>query len=257
MVATRCDDGSARSTIPFREAFASRAGDDRFCEGIIAAVTDQAGSAAVWAHLGFAFPHATVSLSLTFLGPARGSHLAFDAQLLSDAGGLGQTAVSVLQPDGREVARGSVDFALGSYPGDAGASTTRPIADPAKVGEQVIAALGGIDVTAGLGMVPLDTGDHRLPFRVDLVGSRDPVALHGGAIAAAGVACARAALAPDDGLRIIQLSVDYLRSGLPQPADLHARVISRTRRTALVEVDVLQDGGTRLVARVRARFHSQ
>ncbi|MCW1381491.1 PaaI family thioesterase [Novosphingobium sp. KCTC 2891] len=257
MTATRCGGGTARSTVPFRGAFAIQPGDDRFCEGIIAAVADQAGSVAIWSRLGLAFPHATVSLSLTFLAPARGACLAFDAALLADAGGLGQTSVTVVQPDGREVARGSVDFALGSYPGDAGASTTRPIADPAKVGEQIIEELEAADVYAGLGLEPLGETDHRLPYRVNLAGSRDPLALHGGAIAAAGAASARAALAPPDGWRIIQLSVDYLRSGLPEPADLHARIVSRTRRTALVEVDVRQASGTRLVARMRVRFHSQ
>jgi acyl-coenzyme A thioesterase PaaI-like protein len=256
MTATAFGGGAARSVIAFRGAFADQAGDDRFCEGIIAAVADQAGSMAVWSDLGLALPHATVSLSMSFLAPARGASLAFDARLLARDDGLGQTVVSVVQPDGKQVARGAIDYALGSYPGAASPSTTRPIADAAKVDGNTIATIDGADVNAALGFAPADTHDRHLPFNVNLAGSRDPLALHGGVIAAAGVACARAALAPIGGLRIIQLTVDYLRSGLPVPTDLRARVVSRTRRTALVEVDVLQDNGTRLVARVRARLHS-
>lgn len=253
MTAASCVDGTARSLLSFRTAFASTAGDPTWCEGIIAAVGDQAGSVAVWSQFGLALPHATVSLSLTFLAPARGNRLTFDACLLSAEGGLGQTAVSVFQPDGREVARGSVDFALGSYPGDSGPSVTRDVDDPARLGDLAIEPIEAASVYQGLGLEPLDTLGHRLPFRANLVGSRDPQALHGGAIAAAGVACARAALDPAEGLRVIQVSVDYLRSGLPEAAELRPRIISRTRRTALVEVDVLQSEGARHVARVRVR----
>jgi acyl-coenzyme A thioesterase PaaI-like protein len=102
--------------------------------------------------------------------------------------------------------------------------------------------------------VPED-GGQRFGFAANLVGSRDPVALHGGVLAAAGIATARSALGPDAGLRPIDFSIDYLRSGLPQPTQLRPRLVSRTRKTALVEVDVLQDDGARLVARVRTRFY--
>jgi len=256
MTALSLGAGAARSTVPRRSAVARQAGESGFCEGVVAAAADQAGSIAVWSESGLAFPHATVSLSLSFLCAAIGDRLELDARLLTMSGGLGQAAVNVTQADGQAVAHGSVDFALGSYPGDAGVSTTRPVPDPSKLGDHMIHAFAGDHIAAALGLQVADASDRRLPFQVNLVGSRDPVALHGGAIAAASVACARAAPETGGGFRLIQLTVDYLRSGLPQATVFRPRVVSRTRRTALVEVDALQDEGARHIARSRLRFHA-
>jgi acyl-coenzyme A thioesterase PaaI-like protein len=248
--------GAARSIVPHCSAVARQAGERGFCEGVVAAAADQAGSVAVWSQLGLAFPHATVSLGLSFLRAAIGDRLELEARLLTIGGGLGQVAVDVTQADGQTVAHGSLDFALGSYPGDAGVSTTRPVPDPSKLGDHTIHAFAGDHIAAALGLQVADASGRRLPFQVNLVGSRDPVALHGGAIAAASVACARSALDVGGGSRLIQLTVDYLRSGLPQSTVFRPRIVSRTRRTALVEVDALQDKGARLIARSRVRFYA-
>jgi acyl-coenzyme A thioesterase PaaI-like protein len=243
---------TSRCLLPAAPALAARGGGETICPGVIAAAVDQAGSMAVWSAFGLALPHATICLGLSFFTPARLGDLVFETRLLAANDTLGQTEVLVLQ-DGRPVARGRVDFALGSYPGAAGPSVTQPLDDPARIDGAAIAPLGGDDFAAALGLQPGNGGLH-LPFAANLVGSRDPVALHGGVLAAASIASAEVAVGPEGELRLIDFSIDYLRSGLPRMSQLRPKVVSRTRRTALVEIAVQQDAD-RLVTRARARFY--
>lgn len=244
---------TSRCLLPTTPALAARAGLDETCPGVIAAAVDQAGSMAVWSAFGLALPHATICLGLSFFTPARLGDLVFETRLLAANDTLGQTDVLVLQ-DGRPVARGRVDFALGSYPGAAGPSETQPLDDPARLDGMAIAALAGDAFGPALGLHPGDAGQH-LPFAATLVGSRDPVALHGGVLAAASILGAEAAVGPKDGLRLIDFSIDYLRSGLPQASRIVPQLVSRTRRTALADIEVRQ-GDDRLVTRARARFYA-
>lgn len=240
----------SRCLLPAAPALAARGGSDAVCPGVIAAAVDQAGSMAVWSAFGLAMPHATICLGLSFFAPARLGELIFETRLLAANETLGQTDVLVLQ-DGRPVARGRVDFALGSYPGAAGPSVTQPLDDPATIDGAVIGGLAGDEFAAALGLA----GSRQLPFAPHLVGSRDPVALHGGVLAGASIVAASAALDPEADLRLIDFSIDYLRSGLPQPSQVRAQAVSRTRRTALVDVAIAQDYD-RLVTRARARFYA-
>lgn len=256
MSAIRAGARSALTTVPRRAAASFRGGDDAFCEGVVAAVADQAGSAGIWAEFGLELPHATITLSMMFLRPARSAALHFDGQVVGVHGGVGHTAVTAREPDGRVVAQALVDYALGSYPGASGPSTTRPVADASQVDGVRIADLAGDHVEDALGLVDEDCGVQRLPFAANLLGSRDPLALHGGVIAAASVACAKGQRPAGGGFRLSHLTVDYLRSGLPQETRFRPRVVSMTRKTLLVEVDAFQDDGRRHVATSSARFYA-
>lgn len=110
-----------------------------------------------------------------------------------------------------------------------------------------------------------------LPFRDDLVGNPLLPALHGGATAGLLEAAALVELAwaatweemeagrapPGGPLRLpktIDLTVDYLRSGLPRDAYARARVNRSGRRYASVQVEAWQDNRARLFAQATGHF---
>lgn len=110
-----------------------------------------------------------------------------------------------------------------------------------------------------------------LPYRDDLIGNPFLPALHGGATAgflesAAIVELAWAAMweemeaerhVPDGPLllpKTIDLTVDYLRSGLPRDAYARARVNRSGRRYASVHVEAWQDNRSRLFAQATGHF---
>lgn len=256
MGARGLDSGAALTTLGEAAALAPGPGEAGFCEGMVAAALDQAGSAAIWAGHGLQLPHATVTLSMMFLAPGEGDELVFDGRLIAIHGGLGHTLVTVRRPDGVIVAEGLVNYAIGSYPGDSGPSGVLPPADPAQVNGKPVAALEGDCAEAALGLLAERGGAHRLPFRTNLLGSRDPLALHGGVIAAASVACAKAQRPEGSAFRLSHLTVDYLRAGLPQATEFRPHVLSKTRKTLLVEVDAFQEDGRRHIASASARFYA-
>jgi acyl-coenzyme A thioesterase PaaI-like protein len=233
--------------LPDHPGFLAGDGPARLCEGLITAAIDQAGSLAVWSAMGLAVPHATICLGVSFLAPARPAALLFEVRMLAVGETLAQTEVRVLQ-DGQAIARACVDYAIGRFPG-AGrpGAAVLPVADS---GHHAMPAAA--DFGAALGLQAQADDATALPFADWLIGSRDPVALHGGVLAAAAIATARRAAGP--GLQLFDISVDYLRAGLPQATAFRPNAVSRTRSTALVEVDGVQDGGSRHVGRTRARF---
>lgn len=110
-----------------------------------------------------------------------------------------------------------------------------------------------------------------LPFREDLIGNPLKPALHGGATAAFLEVAAIVELAwtgmweeveagapvPEGPLRLpktIDLTVDYLRSGLPRDAYARARVNRSGRRYASVHVEAWQDNRARLFAQATGHF---
>ena len=68
-------------------------------------------------------------------------------------------------------------FALGSYPGAGGPSTTGAIEDLSRVDGEPIEPLAGENDSAALGLVMGESERLHMPFRVNLAGSRDPLGL--------------------------------------------------------------------------------
>ena len=113
-----------------------------------------------------------------------------------------------------------------------------------------------------------------LPFQDMLIGNPMLPALHGGATAAflevtaiielswamlwdqieAGQGAGTAVQAPLPLPKTIDLTVDYLRSGLPRDAYARARVNRSGRRYASVHVEAWQDNRSRLFAQCTGHF---
>jgi radical SAM superfamily enzyme YgiQ (UPF0313 family)/acyl-coenzyme A thioesterase PaaI-like protein len=245
---------AALTTIPYVQALTCARGGGDFCDGVVAAAIDQAGSAAIWIGQGLSFPHATVTMSITFLGRASTPSLSFHSRVVSLEHGLGHTLVEAREPGGALVAQAMVNYAMGIYPGAGGQSSTSPVDDPARLNGEPIPALCGDHIAEALGLREDAEGAVRLPFGVQLVGSRDPVALHGGAIAAAMVVAAQRCTPDDSRLRLSHLVVDYLRSGLARETVFRTTLVSQSRKTMTVRIDAYQDDGERHVATATARF---
>lgn len=235
----------SRCRLPFQPVFRAGDGPERLCEGLITGAIDQAASLAVWSAVGTGVPHATICLGVSFLRPAALAPLRLETRALAAGPALAQTEVTVWQED-VAIARAGVDYAIGRFPGGGRPGTALAIA-----GGPRHALPAASDFAGALGLGP-EGHDADLPFAGWLIGSREPLALHGGALAAAAVITARRAAG--DGMRLFDVSMDYLRAGLPEPGRLHAHAISRTRATARAEVDVRQHDGARQVSRLRARF---
>ena len=248
MRADRVAPGHAQSSVPFAPAAALAPGSDAFCDGIVAAAADQAASLSIWAAHGLALPHATVSLSLSFCAPVRGAAMRLDTRLAAVAGGLAHTLVTVTGDDGALAAHGTVDFALGSYPGrPACGGPPPPVPPPLQIDP-----LAGACSAEALGLRFAGDGA-AFAFAPPLTGSVTPQALHGGVIAAAAAIAARGRLEAGSDARLAQLTVNYLRAGLPQASEVRTRIIARSSRTMLVAADLFQ-AAQRHVAAVSARF---
>ena len=132
----------------------------------------------------------------------------------------------------------------------------------------------GIPFIAFLGLHFDRRGDELtawLPFREDLIGNPLKPALHGGATAAFLEVAAIVELGwtatweameaghavPEGPPRLpktIDLTVDYLRTGLPRDAYARARVNRSGRRYASVHVEAWQDNRARLFAQATGHF---
>ena len=98
----------------------------------------------------------------------------------------------------------------------------------------------------------------RLPYREDLIGNARLPALHGGAIAgfveSAALFEVLISQAQQRVPRVVDMTVDYLRSGRARDTFAVGRVVRQGSRIAQVQVDVWQDQRERLIAFARADF---
>lgn len=98
----------------------------------------------------------------------------------------------------------------------------------------------------------------RLPYREDLIGNARLPALHGGAIAGfvESAALFEVLISQDQQRvpRVVDMTVDYLRSGQARDTFAVGRVVRQGSRIAQVQVDVWQDQRERLIAFARADF---
>lgn len=94
----------------------------------------------------------------------------------------------------------------------------------------------------GMEVLDLEAGvcRMRLPFRPEHIGDPVRMALHGGVISALIDACGGSAvwtlLRPTERVSTIDLRVDYLRPGRPEPLVVEARVTRKGRHVAVVSV---------------------
>lgn len=99
---------------------------------------------------------------------------------------------------------------------------------------------------------------YRLPFRQDLIGNHRLPALHGGVVAGfMETAALFEVLISQSQYRIpkvIDFSIDYLRSGQPRDSIVGCRVLRHGRRVAQVQAEAWQSGRDRPIAFVRADF---
>lgn len=139
------------------------------------------------------------------------------------------------------------------------------------------ALVGGVPYIGYLGIRFDRRGDELtalLPYRDDLIGNPMLPALHGGVTAAFLETTAIIELAwssqwdemetmgadmqiEDRRIRLpktIDLTVDYLRSGLPRDAYARARVVRSGRRYASVQVEAWQDNRDRMFAQATCHF---
>ncbi|MTD99358.1 PaaI family thioesterase [Paracoccus sp. YIM 132242] len=141
------------------------------------------------------------------------------------------------------------------------------------------ALVGGVPYLAWLGIRFDRRGDELtaiLPYDEKLIGNPLLPALHGGVTAAFLETAAIIELAwtamwedmesgrtvPDAAMMIspprlpktIDITVDYLRSGLPRDAYARARVVRSGRRYASVQVEAWQDNRARLLAQATGHF---
>lgn len=92
---------------------------------------------------------------------------------------------------------------------------------------------------------------HRSPRTI---GSTNPVALHGGAIAGGISLAATDCAGGQESLRLSHLSIEYLRAGLPLLTGFHPTLIQRGRSASAIRIDATQENATRLIATATARF---
>lgn len=99
---------------------------------------------------------------------------------------------------------------------------------------------------------------YRLPFREDLIGNSRLPALHGGAVAgfleAAGLFEVLISQSQRRIPRVVDFSVDYLRSGRAEDTFAACRLLRHGRRVAQVQAEAWQSERQRPIAFVRADF---
>ena len=97
-----------------------------------------------------------------------------------------------------------------------------------------------------------------LPYREDLIGNVDLPAIHGGVLGSMLELTAVMQLLRDSALerlpKTIDLSIDYLRSGLPQDTYGRAEVTRQGRRVANVRVVLWQERRDKPIAAAHGHF---
>jgi uncharacterized protein (TIGR00369 family) len=103
----------AELVLPYKSEIATMG--DVVHGGAIASLIDTAGMAAAWADdvEPEALAGATVSLTVDYVGPARGQDLLATATVARRGRSLAFTDVRVTEPDGRLVAKGSLVYRFG------------------------------------------------------------------------------------------------------------------------------------------------
>ncbi|NUZ06139.1 acyl-CoA thioesterase domain-containing protein [Piscinibacter koreensis] len=217
------------------------------------ALLDYAGGAAVYAATASAAT-ATIELRIDVLdAPAAGADAWVDAAVIAQ--GCGSALVhgaAASSPRGAPFARLVGRYILGSGPGQAPADAAYAAARDAAVARFASAGAGdasSFDETLGAREVE---GDWCLPFADRLVGSVTLPAFHGGAIAAALMTAARAAVPAATPLELASLTVRYLHAARGVATSCRARVVKSGPRAAFVDVDAVQ--GDRTVAVLHALF---
>ena len=233
--------------LPFQPALADRRHPSAFCNGAVLTVLDQMGSVAIWERYGLQFPHATVSLSASFSSQCEESALHCTARILSSTDEFCTTFIEVFGEDSRKpIAAAQSIFVMGKYPGQAD--------NPSRSNESTSADDSEFHRFSDLlGYVPDPKGGDIHPSP-RTIGSTNPVALHGGAIAGGICLAATDCTGSFESLRLSHISIEYLRAGLPLLTGFHPTLIQRGRSASALRVDASQKDTTRLIATATARF---
>lgn len=105
------ESGTVRIKLPFRHELARAKGDRAFHGGVIAALIDLAGHAAVAVKIGRMAP--TIDLRIDYMRPAEGDALIAHAKLLKAGRSVARVDVDVRDENGRTVALGRGTFSTG------------------------------------------------------------------------------------------------------------------------------------------------
>jgi acyl-coenzyme A thioesterase PaaI-like protein len=220
---------------------------NRIDDGAILGAFDQMGSVAIWSKYGLYFPHATLSLSIGFYGRSTGqAPVRFSARIAAAGAGLCHTVLeAVCDATGKSIAQGRSTFILGTYArgapeieGSAGSVFER----------QPTASCFADDV----GMTN-SNGQCRIAFQPHLIGSIDPPALHGGAIAAGALQAAKNGLVSKHQV-LSSFSIEFIRAALEQETVFTAEVDQSGRRSSALCVRGRQENSSRLIATSSVRF---
>lgn len=226
----------------------------------IAALLDQAASAAFIGTAGPWQPHATISLTVSFAREAAGRFITFHGRVAAQSGGLAHTVTEVRDAGGAVLAEALAVFVTGRYPGNAQAQQAERVEDSSRIGDTPIPPLQGGSFQEACGLARTGDGAAILPFCANLAGSRAPLAVHGGVVAASLIMTAQSELAAagePDGLHLAHVSVEFLRAAQPQATCFTATRLAQSRAALACVIDAQQEnqgGPARHVARAQARF---
>lgn len=244
----------ARLHLPCRPALCTP--DGAIDLRVVAAVLDQSGAPACYAARASSGITATLALQLDFdVAPEPGRAITVDARCLATDGASALVTGAARHEGGPVLARLSGRYVVGLGPGRASSSEDPPerrAEQSARHADAQAPAAASFDALLGL------RGEADAPvldFQPWQVGSVALPALHGGVVAA-GLMSAAAAAVPADarGLKLTQLSLQYLRAGLAETTHLRAACVQAGRRAVHVSAAATQQGGTRQVATMQALF---
>ncbi|MEL6861307.1 MAG: acyl-CoA thioesterase domain-containing protein [Pseudomonadota bacterium] len=217
----------------------------RFDPGALTAIIDQLSSSAIWGRYGPELPHATISLNAEFLARLDLKTLRFESQIAAEGDGLAHIALEVRCEDTDALlAKASAMFFLGSYASGAKGRDASDFANLGPSSAQNFENYLGVEEQGGTAI---------LPFRPRLVGSLDPMALHGGAIAAGLIHGAHLALPKDSTHTLKRVTIEYLKGAHPADTSYTGHIVNAGRSSTVVSVEGRQ-GETRLIATALARF---
>ncbi len=215
----------------------------------IASILDQLASNAIWLEHGLRQAHATLNIELSFLETPDGAPVELSAEAISVKDNFAHIGIAAHRQTGRAlIAHGFANFLIGSLPGGRADipsfDSERMICAPKPFGlEQSFADWLG-----------LKEKDMTLPFADHLVGLPCPPTLHGGVVIAALILAAQHHVKGKEDLRLKNISVEYLRSGIDQTTHLEAVTIRPGRRSYGVRIDAFQQKSARHIASALARF---
>jgi len=221
---------------------------DGIDDAAIVSVMDQLGSVAIWSRYGLHYPHATVSMSVALLGRPGLGPVRFEGSVLSVDRGLCHT--SLLAKDassGRAVAHGRTSFLMGAYAGGKSRQGEWEAGDGPVAGTRRAQSFGD-DFGASV-----EKGVCQLPFDAELVGSRNPDRLHGGAVLSGLILSARSVGGLPNDQVLSGISIEFLKGGTAQQTAFRAERVQSGRRASTVSISASQ-GDNREIAIGLARF---